>query len=158
MPRTSAGLLLYRVRDGALQVLLVHPGGPYYARKDAGSWSIPKGEPAAGEDALEAARREAEEETSLRPDGPFVALPPIVQKGGKRVHAWASPSPGEPAAPSRSTFLLEWPPRSGQRQEFPEADRAEFFDLPEGRRRILASQIPLLDELERAWRAGLLTA
>lgn len=149
MSRTSAGVLLYRVRDGALQVLLVHPGGPFWAKKDLGAWSVPKGEVRGDEAPLDAARREFQEETGTRPEGDFVALSPVRQKGGKMVHAWAVAGDIDPDGIRSNTFEMEWPPRSGRTQEFPEVDRAGWFPLREARERILASQTPLLDELAR---------
>ncbi|MEJ2677582.1 MAG: NUDIX domain-containing protein [Gemmatimonadota bacterium] len=149
MSRTSAGVLLYRVRDGALQVLLVHPGGPFWAKKDLGAWSVPKGVVREDEAPLDAARREFQEETGTRPDGDFVALSPVRQKGGKTVHAWAVAGDLDPDGIRSNTFELEWPPRSGRTQAFPEVDRAGWFPLREARKRILASQTPLLDELAR---------
>ena len=147
MPRQSAGLLLYRRRDGALEVLLVHPGGPLWAKRDLGAWSIPKGEIHPGEDPLAAARREFAEETGLPAAGPFVALGAIRQRGGKRVDAWAAPGDFDPASLNSVEFELEWPPRSGARRRFPEVDRAAWFALDEARRRILPAQAPLLDRL-----------
>ena len=147
MARTSAGLLLYRWREGRLEVFLVHPGGPFWARKDQGAWSIPKGEFTAGEDPLLAARREVEEETGLVPDGAFVALSPLRQAGGKIVHAFALEGDCDPTAIRSNSFTIEWPPRSGQRREFPEVDRAAWFALAEAKRKILKSQLGLLEEL-----------
>jgi len=149
MPRTSAGLLMYRVKEGALEVLLVHPGGPFFRHKDEAAWSIPKGELAADEDLLAAARREFEEETGVKASGPFVPLRPIKQKGGKIVHAWAFQGDCDPAGVKSNTFTIEWPPRSGQQTEFPEIDRAAFFDLATARIKIKAGQGGLIDELER---------
>lgn len=148
MPRRSAGLLMYRIKDGAVQVLLAHPGGPYYARKDDESWSIPKGEPGPDEDLFCTAQREFEEETGLKPAGPFVPLQPVKQKGGKIVHAWAFEGDCDPATIHSNTFTMEWPPRSGQQKQFPEIDRAEFFDLETARRKIKFGQVGLIDELE----------
>jgi predicted NUDIX family NTP pyrophosphohydrolase len=148
MPRESAGLLIYRIRDAGPQVLLVHPGGPFFRNKDDGAWSISKGEPEAGEDFLHTARREVEEEIGVAPDGEFIELTPVKQKGGKIVHAWAVESDCEPQPVRSNTFTIEWPPRSGHQQEFPEVDRAEFFDLETARRKINAAQVPLIDELE----------
>ena len=148
MPKQSAGLLLYR-RRATLEVLLVHPGGPFWAGKDDGAWSIPKGELAPGEDPLAAALRELREETGFATEGPFVALSPVKQRGGKLVHAWAAEGDADPAALVSNTFEMTWPPRSGRKQAFPEADRAAWFPLDEARRRILAGQGPLIDELER---------
>lgn len=147
--KKSAGLLLYRDAVGRLEVLLVHPGGPFWAKKDAGAWSIPKGEIGEGEDPLAAAKREFEEETGTRPPGEAIALPPRRQAGGKLVHAWAVRGDLDPAALKSTTFTLEWPPRSGRRQEFPEVDRAAWFTLDEARGKILKSQAPFLDDLER---------
>jgi predicted NUDIX family NTP pyrophosphohydrolase len=148
MPRISAGLLLYRIRDGAVQVLLAHPGGPYYVNKDEGDWSIPKGEPEPDEDLLLTAQREFEEEAGLKPTGPFIPLKPIQQKGGKIVHAWAFEGDCDPATLRSNMFTMEWPPHSGRQQEFPEIDRAEFFDLVTARKKIKAGQEALIDELE----------
>jgi predicted NUDIX family NTP pyrophosphohydrolase len=155
VPRRSAGLLLHRrAADGSLEVLLVHPGGPFWAKKDAGAWSIPKGEHADDEDPLEAARREfAEELGQAPPDGEAVPLGEVRQKGGKRVTAWAVEGDLDLATIESNVFELEWPPRSGRLQEFPEVDRAEWFSLEEASRRILEGQIPLLDALD-ALRGG----
>jgi predicted NUDIX family NTP pyrophosphohydrolase len=143
----SAGLLLYHGRLGLLEVLLAHPGGPFWARKDAGAWTIPKGEVAPGEDPLAAARREFREETGFAPEGDPLALTPVKQRGGKLVRAWAVAGDWDPALLSSNTFTLEWPPQSGRMREFPEVDRAEWFEPAEARRRILPALIPLLDEL-----------
>jgi predicted NUDIX family NTP pyrophosphohydrolase len=150
MPRQSAGLLLFRRRDGALEVLLAHPGGPLWAKRDLGAWSLPKGEIDAGEDPLTAARREVAEETGIHANGPFVALGSLRQRGGKHVSAWATPGEFEPTALRSNTCELEWPPRSGRRLRFPEVDRAAWFRLDEARRRILPSQLPFLDRLAAA--------
>ena len=147
MTRTSAGLLLYRWRDGALEVFLVHPGGPFWARKDDGAWSIPKGEFAPGEDPLVAARREFAEETGLAVDGEVRALAPIRQAGGKVVHAFAVEGELDADAIRSNSFTIEWPPRSGRLREFPEVDRAGWFALAEARRKILKSQLGLLEQL-----------
>jgi predicted NUDIX family NTP pyrophosphohydrolase len=149
MAKRSAGILLHRFHAGTLEVLLVHPGGPFWARKDAGAWTIPKGEIDDGEEPLAAARRELAEETGLEPEGEFVALTPIRQKGGKTVVAWAIAGDCDPAAIRSNTFSMEWPPRSGRQQEFPEVDRAAWLTLPEARVKILSAQVPLLDELEK---------
>ncbi len=143
----SGGLLLYRIRDGELQVLLGHPGGPFWAKKDLGAWSIPKGEIDEGEDALQAAIREFEEETGLRLEGPFVSLSSVRQPGGKTVYAWALEGDIDPAALRSNTFRLEWPPRFGKLLEIPELDRIEWFSMDEAARRILKGQRPLLAEL-----------
>jgi predicted NUDIX family NTP pyrophosphohydrolase len=149
MPKTSAGILLYRRRAGGLEVFLVHPGGPFWAKKDDGAWSIPKGEVAFGEAPLETARREFREETGFAVDGTFEELAPVRQSGGKTVHAWAVEGDCEAAAITSDRFSLEWPPRSGRRQEFPEVDRAGWFDLAAARRKLNRGQVPLLDALER---------
>lgn len=147
--KTSAGLLMYRVHNGLLQVFLVHPGGPYWAKKDEGAWSIPKGEVAEGEDLLRTACREFEEETGLAAQEPFLPLPSIRQKGGKVVHAWAFQGDCDPSAVRSNDFTMEWPPRSGRQQTFPEADRAEFFFCDEARRKINPAQAAWVGELER---------
>jgi predicted NUDIX family NTP pyrophosphohydrolase len=147
VPKQSAGLVIFRRRDGELEVLLVHPGGPLWAKRDLGAWSIPKGELGAGEEPLAAARREVEEETGLCAAGPFRALGSIRQRGGKLVHAWATAADFDPAALRSAAFELEWPPRSGRKQRFPEVDRAAWFALDEARRRILPAQTALLERL-----------
>lgn len=148
MPRLSAGLLMYRVKDGVAQVLLAHPGGPFYRHKDDGSWSIPKGEPSGDEDLLLTAQREFEEETGIQPTGPFVSLKPIKQKGGKIVHAWAFEGDCTPETIRSNTFTIEWPPKSGREAEFPEIDRAQFFDFNTARKKIKGGQEALLEELQ----------
>lgn len=147
MPRTSAGLLMYRIRDGVAQVLLAHPGGPFFQNKDDGAWTIPKGEPDSDEDLLVTAQREFEEETGLTPNGTFTPLKPIKQKGGKIVHAWAFEGDCDPASIKSNLFSMEWPPKSGRQMQFLEIDRAEFFDLDEARTKIKAGQEALIDEL-----------
>lgn len=147
MAKESAGLLIWRKRKGALEVLLVHPGGPFWRNKDAGAWSIPKGEIDPDEDAQAAARREVAEETGLSIDGPLVRLASIRQKGHKVVHAWAAEADCDPAAVRSNTFSMIWPPRSGRTQEFPEVDRAAWFGLAEAREKINARQVALIDEL-----------
>jgi predicted NUDIX family NTP pyrophosphohydrolase len=155
MPKRSAGLLLYRtIAPGDIEVLLVHPGGPFWAKKDAGAWSIPKGLIEEGEDPLAAARREFEEETGGRAAGEASPLQPLRQPGGKIVHAWAVRGDFDPAALRSGTFAMEWPPKSGRLQEFPEADRAGWFTLPAAREKILAGQRDFLDQLERLLEAG----
>ncbi len=148
MPRVSAGLLMYRFQDSKLQVLLAHPGGPFFKDKDEGAWSIPKGEPESDEDLLEAAKRECEEETGVVPTGPFIALSPVKQKGGKIVHAWAFEGDCDPSSIVSNKFTMEWPPRSGHQMDFPEIDRADFFDLATAKRKINSGQVALIDELE----------
>jgi predicted NUDIX family NTP pyrophosphohydrolase len=149
MPRLSAGLLLYRRRGPALEVLLVHPGGPFWRNRDLGAWSIPKGEAAPGEDLLGVARRELREEIGVEVDGAFLPLSPVRQAGGKLVHAWAVEADVDADAIVSNTFQMEWPPRSGRQQAFPEVDRAAWFDVDEARRRILGGQVALIDELTR---------
>jgi predicted NUDIX family NTP pyrophosphohydrolase len=148
MPRVSAGLLMYRIHDGKLQMLLAHPGGPFFTNKDDGAWTIPKGEIEPGEDLLEAAQREFKEEIGVTSTGPFIALTPIKQKGGKIVHAWAFEGDCDPSAAVSNTFTTEWPPKSGQQMEFPEIDRADFFDVAAAKRKIKAGQEALIEELE----------
>ena len=148
MPRTSAGLLLHRRRAGTTEVLLVHPGGPFWARKDDGAWSIPKGEYGAGEDPLAVARREfAEELGSAAPDGPHADLGEVTQRGGKRVRAWAIAGDFDAMTMVSNTFEMEWPRGSGAIREFPECDRAEWFTLEVAARKLLGAQRPFLDRL-----------
>jgi predicted NUDIX family NTP pyrophosphohydrolase len=153
MAKVSAGLILYRCREG-VEILLVHPGGPYYAKKDAGSWSIPKGEYKNGEDPAEVALREFEEETGIRPRGRPCLLGRVKQKAGKVVTAYILEGDLDVETIRSNTFELEWPPRSGVRQHFPEVDRAGWFGLEEASRRILPSQGPLLDEVVRYLSGG----
>jgi predicted NUDIX family NTP pyrophosphohydrolase len=152
--RTSAGILLYRYRgDGRLEVLLAHPGGPFFAKRDLGDWTIPKGEPDGAHEPLDAvARREFAEETGTEIDAsaPTIELGSIVQKGGKVVHAWGVEGDLDPALAHSNEFEVVWPPRSGLRQRFPEIDRVEWFGLDEARRRIKSTQAPLIDRLEAA--------
>jgi predicted NUDIX family NTP pyrophosphohydrolase len=148
--KVSAGLLLYRFRAGRPEVLLAHPGGPLWKNKDAGVWSIPKGEPREGEDLLAAARREFFEETGFAPGGPFLPLGSVRQRGGKQVHAWAVAGECDPRAIRSNDFELEWPPRSGKLQRFAEIDRAEFFDLETARHKLVAAQAAFVAALERA--------
>jgi len=140
---------MYRLKEGELQVFLVHPGGPLYARKNEGFWTIPKGEPPPeGESLLETAMREFEEETGIRPTTPFLELGSVTQKGGKVVHAWAFVGDYDDSQPVRSnTFEMEWPPRSGIMQSFPEVDRGQFLSLTDARARIRAEQWPLVESL-----------
>jgi predicted NUDIX family NTP pyrophosphohydrolase len=147
--RQSAGLLLFRRPAGPVEVLLVHPGGPFWARRDEGAWSLPKGEIEEGEDPLAVARREFVEELGAPPIAEPAPLEPVHQAGGKLVMAWACEGDFDVSGLHSNTFAMEWPPRSGRQQEFPEVDRAEWFPLAEARRRILAGQLPLLDQLER---------
>lgn len=148
MPR-SAGLLPYRTNGTRLEVFLVHPGGPFWAKKDAGAWTVAKGEIGDGEEPLAAARREFLEETGFAPDGEFVALPPIRQKAGKLVLAWAIAADFDPAGLTSNSFAMEWPPRSGKMRDFPEVDRGGWFGLDAAREKIVPSQLPLLDALEK---------
>jgi predicted NUDIX family NTP pyrophosphohydrolase len=138
---------LYRFRGDVLEVLLVHPGGPYWAKKDDGAWSVPKGEFSDDEEPLGAARREFAEETGSPVDGTFIPLGTVKQPGGKTVHAWAIEGDFDPAAVRSNTFTLEWPPKSGRRQEFPEVDRAAWFSIPDARKKILSGQADLLERL-----------
>jgi predicted NUDIX family NTP pyrophosphohydrolase len=147
---TSAGLLLYRHGPGGLEVLLAHPGGPFWARKDDGAWMLPKGELGTGEDALDAARREFAEEIGIAPDGPFAPLGEVRQKGGKRVLAWAVPGDFAPELLRSNLFEMEWPPRSGQRHAFPEVDRVGWFGIDAARAKVLASQWPFIERLAAA--------
>lgn len=148
-PRVSAGLVMYRRRNGRLEFFLAHPGGPFSRTKDEGHWTIPKGEPDPGEALLDVAKREFKEETGIEPHGPYIELGSIRQKGGKVVFAWAFEGDGD--APVRSnTFKMEWPPKSGKLCDFPEVDRAEFFPLEEARRKIKETQFPLLERLTAA--------
>lgn len=149
--RTSAGILLFRRSGGRIEVLLAHPGGPFFTRRDEGHWTIPKGEVDPDEKLLAVARREFEEETGMPPpDGEPVDLGNIVQKGGKVVHAWALEGDLDVNRATSNTFELVWPPGSGRRETFPEIDRVAWFDPAEARRRLKATQIPLIDRLEAA--------
>lgn len=146
--RVSAGLLMYRVKNEALEVFLAHPGGPLFRNKDDGHWTIPKGEPPQGETLLEAAIREFEEETGLAPRGPFTELGSIRQRGGKTVYAWAFEGEQEDPGPARSnSFELEWPPGSGRIQSYPEVDRTAFYSLDEAKRKLKETQWPFIERL-----------
>ena len=147
MPKSSAGLLIYRFTGQGLQVLLVHPGGPFWAKKDLGAWSIPKGEYGDTELPLEAAKREFNEETGLQPAEPFLALGSVQQAGGKRVTAWAFAGDCDPTNIAGNLCRMEWPARSGHWIEFPEIDRAQWFSLEEAKRYLLKSQLPFLESL-----------
>lgn len=139
---------MYRHDGEDLEVFLVHPGGPFFTRKDEGAWTIPKGEPEPAEELLDAARREFQEETGIEPTPPFIPLGTIRQKGGKMVHAWAFAGDWNPADGIQcNLFEMEWPPRSGRKQQFPEVDRAAFFDLSQARVKINAAQELFLDRL-----------
>ena len=152
MPRVSAGLLLYRLAPGGLEVLLVHPGGPFFARKDLGAWSLPKGEAEPGEDLLAVALRELAEETGFAAEGTALPLGEIRQAGGKLVHAFAMQGDADPSRLHSNEFELEWPKGSGRRRNFPEVDRAEWFDLDEARRRVNPAQVAFLERLAAALR------
>ena len=145
--KESAGLLMYRLLNSTLEVFLVHPGGPYWAKKDLGAWSIPKGEFEAGEDRLDAAKREFQEETGFFPEGNFIALAPIKQTGGKVVYGWAVRGNCDAKTIVSNAFSMEWPPRSGKRREFPEVDRAAWFTIAVAKEKILKDQVGLLEEL-----------
>jgi predicted NUDIX family NTP pyrophosphohydrolase len=151
MPRArqvSAGVLAFRCRP-ELEVLLAHPGGPFWAKKDAGAWTIPKGVAEPGDELIAAARREFTEETSLVAQGDMIELAPVVQKSGKIVHAFALEVDFDISQFVSNTFALEWPPKSGRQQSFPEIDRIAYFTLPMAKQKIIAYQLPLLAELER---------
>jgi predicted NUDIX family NTP pyrophosphohydrolase len=147
MASRSAGIVVYRRRPSGLEFLLVHPGGPYWAKKDEGAWSIPKGEHGDEEEPREVARRELEEETGLRVDGELIPLQTIRQRGGKSVAAWGCEADWDPATLRSNTFRMEWPPRSGKMAEFPEVDRAGWFTLDRARVKLNPAQLPLLEEL-----------
>ena len=148
MSKESAGLLLYRKRNGRPEVLLVHPGGPFWQRKDEGAWSIAKGEIGATENPVDVARREFREELGAEaPDGEWLALGTVRQAGGKLVHAWAAAGEFDPSQIISMRFEMEWPPRSGRKQTFPEVDRAAWFDFEEARRKILPAQQVFIDRL-----------
>jgi predicted NUDIX family NTP pyrophosphohydrolase len=147
MTKQTAGLLVYRDAGEGVEIFLVHPGGPFNTKKDDGAWSIPKGEFDDGEDSLSAARREFEEETSFKIAGDFFELKPVKQKGGKIVHAWAVEADVDADAIKSNTFEMEWPPKSGKMSEFPEVDRAAWFDLKTAKQKINPAQTGLIDEL-----------
>ena len=146
--KLSAGVLLYRLRAGGAEVLLVHPGGPFWERKDDGAWSLPKGEFDEGELPEAAARREFAEETGLTLDADLTPLTPVRQRSGKIVHAFVGKADMKTSDIRSNLFTMEWPPRSGKMAEFPEVDRAEWFDFETARRKIIDGQRPILDELE----------
>jgi len=149
MGKQSAGLLMYRRSPRGLEVFLVHPGGPFWARRDAGAWTIPKGEYPPSEPPLEGAQREFTEETSFVAHGPFQELGTITQAGGKRVTAWAFEGDCDPAALRSISCTIEYPPRSGRKMKIPEVDRGQWFSIAEARERILAAQIQFLDGIVR---------
>ncbi len=153
MNKISAGIVLFRQTTGGIEVLIVHPGGPFFAKKDAGAWSIPKGETEPGEDLEATARREFQEELGIEALGPLIPLGEVRMKSGKTVHAWALDRSGDEIDPEQlhsNTFSLEWPPRSGQIREFPEIDRAAFATLATAREKLNPALIPFLDRLENA--------
>jgi predicted NUDIX family NTP pyrophosphohydrolase len=149
MGKKSAGLLMYRRRHGILEVFLVHPGGPFWAKKDAGSWSIPKGEYMPEEEPLEVAKREFEEETGFKASGQFIPLTSRKQPSGKVITVWAFQGDCDASAIKSNTFSMQWPPRSGTEQEFPEVDRAGWFSIPVAKEKIIKGQAGFLDELTR---------
>lgn len=146
--KQSAGILLYRFISGNIEVMLVHPGGPFWRNKDLAAWSIPKGEFTEEEKPLAAAKREMEEETGIKCDGNFIALTPVKQKSGKVVYPFALEMEVDVSSIKSNIFSIEWPPKSGRQQSFPEADKAAWFTLPEARQKINAYQAPMIDELE----------
>lgn len=148
----SAGLLLFRRNGGAMELFLAHPGGPFWKGRDRGAWTIPKGLVNDGEELLDAARREFEEETGIRPEGPFIPLGSVRQKAGKVVHAWAWEGDAEPAAITSNTARSQWPPGSGRWITYPEVDRCAWFDPAEARVRLNPAQAELIDRLETALR------
>lgn len=145
--KKSAGILLYRFSNKLPEVLLVHPGGPFWARKDMGAWSIPKGEFDTTENPLDAAIREMKEETGVRVFGDFIELSPVKQKSGKIIYAWALQMDIDPAKIQSNDFEMEWPPKSGKKQSFPEIDKAEWFSMEEAKTKIIEGQVPILNEL-----------
>ncbi len=147
MPDVSAGILVYRRKGKRFEVFLIHPGGPFWAKKDLGVWSIPKGLVEPDEDLLETAQREFREETGFLLSGPFHPLSPVKLRSGKTVHAWATEGDFDPEDMKSNSFTMEWPPRSGKQQAFPEADRGAWFTLLQAREKITAGQAPLLEEL-----------
>lgn len=147
MAKQSAGILLYRINNNNLQIFLVHPGGPFWKNKDAGAWSVPKGEFLDDEDALLAARREFQEETGSGIDGHFIKLKPVKQKSGKTIHAWAVEGDINETSIISNTFSLEWPPKSGKITEVPEIDKAGWFNVETAKEKINEAQAGLIDEL-----------
>lgn len=148
MTKKSAGILLYRFHNNSAEVLLVHPGGPFWAKRDTGAWSIPKGEFGPGEDPLNAAKRELQEETGIIAAGNFTALTPVKQKSGKLVYAWALQKDTDPATIRSNSFEIEWPPKSGNKKVFPEIDKAAWFNMDEAKKKMISEQAPLIDELK----------
>jgi len=153
MSKTSAGMILFRVREDELEVLLVHPGGPFWKKKDEGAWFVPKGEVEAGEEVLDAAKREFEEETGISAEGEFFALGSVRQKSGKTIFAWAFEGDCDPAEVKSNAFTIEWPPKSGRQAEFPEIDRAGFFTVPEAKIKMHPVEFPFVERLHEILRA-----
>jgi len=149
MPKQSAGIVLYKLTDGLLHIFLVHPGGPFFRKKDEGAWSIPKGEFVDGEEPLVAAQREFEEEVGKPINGNFIKLQPIKQKSGKVVHAWAVEGDIDHEQVRSNLFEMEWPPRSGRMASFPEVDRAGWFTVDVARQKIIQGQAAFITELEK---------
>lgn len=149
MSKKSAGILLYRFKKENLEIFLAHPGGPFWKNKDAGAWSIPKGEFDDNEEPLDAAIREMKEETGLTLKGNFIELTPVKQKSGKLVYAWALEHDIDPSEIKSNEFEMEWPPKSGKKKSFPEIDKAEWFDLTMAKDKILGAQWPLVEELRK---------
>ena len=149
MAKQSAGILLYRKIEGQLQVFLVHPGGPFFKNKDAGAWSIPKGEFSEDEDALDAAKREFSEETGQVIDGNFIPLKPVTLKSGKKVYAWTVEGDIDHETIFSNLFEIEWPPKSGKKQSFPEIDKAGWFDIETAKIKINVAQVGFIDELAK---------
>ena len=156
--RTSAGLLMYRINRHTLEVLLAHPGGPFFRNKDDGAWSIPKGEPGDGEaDLLETAKREFEEETGIKPDGSFIPLGDILQRGGKTVHGWGFEGTlPEGFVHKCNSFETEWPAHSGKKMQFLEIDKVEFFSIEKAKKKIKQTQIPFIERLEEILKNNIL--
>jgi predicted NUDIX family NTP pyrophosphohydrolase len=148
MQKRSAGLLMYRLGNNQLEVLLVHLGGPFWAKKDIGAWFIAKGEIDEGEDPLHAAQREFQEETGIEPHGELIPLGVVKHKGGKIVQAWAFEGDCDPASIRSNTFTIEWPPRSGRQQTFPEIDRAQFFTVDQAREKMHPAEFEFVERLE----------
>ena len=147
MSKKSAGILLYRIKNKMLEVLLVHPGGPFWIKKDAGAWTIPKGELNVDEEPFDAAIREMKEETGIILKGNFIELTPVKQKGGKLVYAWAKEQDVDLSDIKSNEFEMEWPPKSGKKKIFPEIDKADWFDLKTAKEKMNAGQLPLIEEL-----------
>lgn len=148
MSKKSAGILLYRLQNDIWEVLLVHPGGPFWTKKDLGAWSIPKGEFDENENPRDAAKREVEEETGMKVQGDFIALTPVKQKSGKLIYAWAVQGNFDAAQIKSNTFEIEWPPKSGKKKSFPEVDKAAWFNIEEAKKKITEGQLPVINEIE----------